>query len=153
MSQKHPPNSPCPCRSGQKYKKCCRPYHNGQPRPTPEAVLRSRFSAYALLDTSYIMKTTCEDGPRYGGNQFRWEAQIDAYATYNQFVGLAILEQDENTITYRAEIVMGEADTSFIEKAEFRQSDDGNWCYYDGERLDTDDQGNPIAPGADSTTD
>ncbi len=138
MSQKHPPNTPCPCHSGKKYKKCCRPYHSGQAAPSPEALLRSRFSAYALNNVTYLMDTTCPDGPRYGGNQFRWEAQLTAYATFNQFVGLAIIAQDENTITYRAEVVMDDFDNSFTEEAEFRQNDEtGRWCYYDSKRHDT----------------
>ena len=137
MSQKYPPNSDCLCGSDKKYKKCCRPYHSGQPAPTPEALLRSRFSAYALNNVQYIMDTTCKDGPRYGGNQYRWEAQLTAYATYNQFIGLAIEDVDENIITYRAEVVFGSVDNSFTEKAEFRQNDAGRWCYYDGERLES----------------
>ncbi|MEL6269373.1 MAG: YchJ family metal-binding protein, partial [Chloroflexota bacterium] len=53
-----PPNAPCPCDSGKKYKKCCRVYHMGVPAPTPEKLMRSRYTAYAAGNMTYIMATT-----------------------------------------------------------------------------------------------
>ena len=40
----------CPCESGKPYSKCCEVYHLGAPAPTAEALMRSRYSAYALSD-------------------------------------------------------------------------------------------------------
>jgi SEC-C motif domain protein len=57
----------CPCRSeepiGKPYGECCAPWHEGmqaQPQrhaPTPEALMRSRYSAYALHLGSYLLAT------------------------------------------------------------------------------------------------
>ena len=38
----------CPCESGKPYAKCCEVYHLGAPALTAEALMRSRYSAYAL---------------------------------------------------------------------------------------------------------
>ena len=47
----HPPFKSCPCGSGRSYAACCRPAHDGSvPPPTPEALMRARYSAFALGD-------------------------------------------------------------------------------------------------------
>jgi SEC-C motif-containing protein len=48
---------PCFCGSLKAYDQCCGPYHSGQSAPTPEALMRSRYSAYALANIDYIEKT------------------------------------------------------------------------------------------------
>ena len=48
----------CVCGSGLDYGQCCFPYHLGEQLPTTaEALMRSRFTAYALRNTDYILKT------------------------------------------------------------------------------------------------
>lgn len=48
----------CPCGSHQTYETCCGPYHSAQQTPqTPLALMRSRYSAYALALENYLLKT------------------------------------------------------------------------------------------------
>lgn len=48
----------CPCPSGDTYGACCGPLHRGErPAPTAEALMRSRYSAYALRDADYLRAT------------------------------------------------------------------------------------------------
>jgi SEC-C motif-containing protein len=51
----------CPCDSGQTYADCCGPWHTGYalgtPAPTPEALMRSRYSAYVLGLIDYLLTT------------------------------------------------------------------------------------------------
>jgi SEC-C motif domain protein len=51
----------CPCRplsAPRAYGKCCGPYHEGlSVAPTPEALMRSRYSAYALQSSAYLLAT------------------------------------------------------------------------------------------------
>lgn len=62
--------APCPCGSGAAYEACCSPYHRGDaPVPTPEALLRSRYSAYAAKDPQFIADTTHPDSPEYTGSR------------------------------------------------------------------------------------
>ena len=47
----------CPCQSGKDYAGCCQPLHQGQPAATPEALMRSRFSAFALGLNDYLLSS------------------------------------------------------------------------------------------------
>jgi SEC-C motif-containing protein len=48
---------PCPCGSGRPYVACCGPLHDGEPAATAEALMRSRYSAYARGHTDYVFRT------------------------------------------------------------------------------------------------
>ena len=49
-------NQACLCGSGLTYAKCCGRYHSGEHHPpTAEALMRSRFTAYALRDADYLL--------------------------------------------------------------------------------------------------
>ena len=47
----------CPCGSDLPYANCCQPWHGGQAAPTPEALMRSRYSAYVLGLVDYLLAT------------------------------------------------------------------------------------------------
>jgi len=47
----------CPCGSGEAYANCCGPLHAGAPAPTAERLMRSRFSAFALGDAAYLLRS------------------------------------------------------------------------------------------------
>jgi hypothetical protein len=54
----------CPCGSRLLYKQCCQPYHDKKALPpTPEALMRSRYSAYSLNIVDYIVETTHPENP------------------------------------------------------------------------------------------
>ncbi|BCJ42011.1 UPF0225 protein [Actinoplanes ianthinogenes] len=46
----------CPCGSPA-YENCCGPLHEGDPAADPESLMRSRFSAFALDRTDYVLDT------------------------------------------------------------------------------------------------
>lgn len=48
----------CPCGTGEAFQSCCQPYIQGvTPAPTPEALMRSRYSAFATQSIDYLVKT------------------------------------------------------------------------------------------------
>ncbi|HXP57019.1 MAG TPA: YchJ family metal-binding protein [Streptosporangiaceae bacterium] len=47
----------CPCGRGDDYDVCCGRFHAGSPAPTAEALMRSRFSAFAVGDADYLLRT------------------------------------------------------------------------------------------------
>ncbi len=48
----------CPCCSGRDYGHCCEPAHSGsQPPTTPEALMRARYSAFALGNIAFLLET------------------------------------------------------------------------------------------------
>ena len=56
-----PRNLPCPCGSDQPYTACCQRWHvglvEGVHAPTPEVLMRSRYSAYAVGLIDYLLAT------------------------------------------------------------------------------------------------
>lgn len=47
----------CPCGSGYTYDECCGRYHAGTLAPTAEALMRSRYSAFVVHDSDYLLRT------------------------------------------------------------------------------------------------
>ena len=48
----------CPCGLGKTYDECCGKYHKQDAFPTTaEALMRSRYSAYAMKNADYIVQT------------------------------------------------------------------------------------------------
>jgi len=53
----------CPCGSGLDYSVCCEPYITGKAKaPTAEALMRSRYTAYAEHEVDYIIRTCVQRG-------------------------------------------------------------------------------------------
>ena len=48
----------CPCGSGIALADCCGKWHQGQPAPSAERLMRSRYSAYTLSLIDYLVATT-----------------------------------------------------------------------------------------------
>jgi uncharacterized protein YchJ len=47
----------CPCGLGEDYASCCGRLHTGAPAPTAESLMRSRYSAFAVADAGYLLRT------------------------------------------------------------------------------------------------
>lgn len=57
MSQKEKKRL-CPCGTGLKFAECCAPFLEGrQPAPTAEALMRSRYTAFAVQDVPYLLRS------------------------------------------------------------------------------------------------
>lgn len=51
-------HGPCPCGTGDRYAVCCGPYLAGAARPpTAEALMRSRYTAFARGDADHLWRT------------------------------------------------------------------------------------------------
>lgn len=133
------PNDPCPCHSGRKYKKCCRRLHQGDPAQTPEALMRSRYSAYALGLVGHILGTTDPTGPHFEADDARWRAEVRAFCAAASFDGLEVLEAqsqgDRGIVDFRAQLSSADGATVMAERSLFRRTD-GRWLYHSGLRRD-----------------
>jgi SEC-C motif domain protein len=47
----------CPCGLGDDYDACCGRLHAGAQAPTAESLMRSRYSAFAVGDIGYLLRT------------------------------------------------------------------------------------------------
>ncbi|WP_292661981.1 YchJ family metal-binding protein [Nitratifractor sp.] len=126
------PNSPCPCGSGLKYKKCCRPYHLGKRAPDALTLMKSRYSAYAAGDAEYIIRSTHPDCPEYDSDKKRWKESILHFSRSTRFLRLTILEylpgEIESFVHFRADFSEG----FLTEKSRFLK-ENGEWLYRSGE--------------------
>ncbi|GES25745.1 UPF0225 protein [Acrocarpospora pleiomorpha] len=49
--------SGCPCGLPAGYEDCCGRLHQGEAAPTAESLMRSRYSAFAVGDVGYLLRT------------------------------------------------------------------------------------------------
>ncbi|MDP1785176.1 MAG: YchJ family metal-binding protein [Sulfuricurvum sp.] len=126
------PNHSCPCHSGEKYKKCCQPYHKGILPSNPLKLMRSRYCAYVLGLSDYIIGTTHCNNPDFTDDLVLWRTSIHTFAQTTEFTGLKIIEfLDGESVAY----VTFEAllnNTPFTEKSRFLNVE-GRWLYERGE--------------------
>ncbi len=134
MKKKSSVNIPCPCGSGKKYKKCCKAYHSGAYPKNALLLMKSRYSAYALGLSRYIINTTHKDNPDYSVDTIKWINQIDTFCKETEFIKLEILDfidgDKEAFVTFRAIFANGE----MIEQSRFI-FEDGKWLYHSGKFL------------------
>ncbi len=114
----------CPCGSGNALENCCQPYLNaGKVAPTAEALMRSRFTAYALRDARYLL-----DSWHGSTRPATLELEPDV-----QWIRLKILGSSRDCVefiaTYR---VQGKAH-KLHEDSRFLLEGD-RWYYLDGEQ-------------------
>lgn len=147
------PTARCPCHSRKKFRRCCGPWLGGRPAPTPTALMRSRFAAYATGRAGYIVATTHPDSPQVDLDTDAWLGSIGAFSAGTRFRGLSILDApapsgDRATVTFRATLQQGGHDASFTECSTFLRGADGRWRYHSGERVAdaVEEAGTPTRP-------
>lgn len=94
--------------------------------------MRSRYSAYALGDSGYIIKTTHTNNPDYTTDMDNWSRSIDMFSTQNSFDNLEILKYSdgevESFVSFRATI----SASQMVENSRFLK-ENGRWLYVDGD--------------------
>ena len=127
-------SKPCPCGSGQGFIDCCGSILNGdRDALTAEALMRSRYTAFTLADTAYLLKSwhpnSCplQDMEEVG----RWARSVD-------WVKLEVLEtvdgEEEDTtgsVTFKAYYREKRKLCCIYEESEFVRLD-GKWVYVSG---------------------
>ena len=136
-------NNPCPCGSLQKYKKCCKVFHDKIKLPkTAFELMKSRFTAFAVQNADYIIFTTHKDNPDFTNDIKSWKADILDFSQNTNFEKLEILdfseedaEDTESFVTFKATLKQYNNDISFTEKSRFLK-ENGKWLYVDGQFID-----------------
>lgn len=125
----------CPCRSGKIFQECCEPYIKGtQIAPTPDAVMRSRYTAYTIGDMGYIEQTmkgpAAENFDRVSTLQFATESEwqgLDIIRSYQPFPTTAYVE-------FVAHYNDSKGRHQHMNELSEFQLQDGQWYYVDGKQ-------------------
>ncbi|UOX90072.1 hypothetical protein MUY14_05410 [Amycolatopsis sp. FBCC-B4732] len=124
------PPVPCPCGLAESYAACCGRFHDGAlAAPTAELLMRSRFSAFAVGDTGYLLRTW---HPRTRPRRLALDpAQEWTRLEILGRTGGGLLHT-EGTVEFRAHYRLRGRDGFQEENSRFRR-DDGHWVYLDAE--------------------
>lgn len=124
-----PDATECPCGSALAYSVCCAPLHAGEPAPTAEALMRSRYSAYALGRDDYLLAS--------------WHASTRPAALAREqpaprWHGLKILrceaaDADNAFVEFVAKFKVGGGSMQRLRELSRFRREGGRWFYLDGE--------------------
>lgn len=126
----------CPCCSGKTYQECCSLYHQGKEPETALDLMRSRYSAYALNNVDYIIRTTHPRHPSVSQNLDTWKQAILEFALNTDFERLEIVDckelPDKATVIFIAHLKLNGEDVTFTERSFFAKNK-GQWSYVNGD--------------------
>lgn len=122
------PTHDCPCGTDAPYQQCCGRYHQHATAPTPEALMRARYTAYVLQDHAFILATwhattrPAQSDPAGDAGQTHW-------------LGLAVRAQeqhgDKGVVEFVARYKTGGRAQRLHEISRFVR-EGGQWWYVDG---------------------
>jgi SEC-C motif-containing protein len=118
----------CPCGTRLPYDECCGRFHRGEAAaPTAEALMRSRYSAYAERDAAYLLRTWHR----------RTRPRTVAFGEETRWTGLEItggsggaLFDAAGTVTFRAHFTESGHPGVMVETSSFVR-ENGVWFYVD----------------------
>lgn len=100
--------------------------------------MRSRYTAYVIADTNYIIKTTHTENNDYKENKTLWKKEILDFSHNYSFKKLTIIEFldgiDCAYVTFTATIFHNINNESFTEKSMFKKLNN-QWLYHSGIHL------------------
>ena len=128
----------CRCHSGRKFRRCCGPWLAGRPAPTPESLMRSRYTAYALGRVDHILATTLEGSPAWDDGE-DWADRVRDWCAATRFVGLSVLESpspvgDRGLVAFAATLSQDGVEWVLRERSAFHRRN-GAWFYHSGAAL------------------
>ena len=119
----------CYCGSGSSFENCCETYIKGlQKAPTAEALMRSRYTAYAIHAADYLVETT-----HISQRKNHSKKDILNWATSNRWLRLEILNATENTVEFKAYYLDNKSSTQIHHEKSTFKMENGSWFYVDGE--------------------
>jgi SEC-C motif-containing protein len=123
----------CYCGSAISFEKCCQPILSGKHKATSaEALMRSRYSAYATHNADYLIATThTSTRATHSIDEIRY------WATSNQWQRLEIICVTSTTVEFKAfyfnsskQLQVHQEHSRFVEE-------NGEWMYVDGDYFGT----------------
>ena len=110
--------------------------HRGLPAPTPETLMRSRYSAYAAGLVHYLVQTTDPEGPHWQNDTEEWIEALIQHCRTTHFHALTIIDSATNGtdgfVHFEAELSVNQMPEGFGEKSRFTCKN-GRWLYHSGD--------------------
>lgn len=122
--------SSCPCGSGRGIETCCGPLIDGAAAPTPEALMRSRYTAFTLGNVQYLEDTLAPEA-----REDYDRAETETWVKESKWQGLEVRgsqeEGDEGEVEFVAKYSFRGKHFAHHEAGRFRKNE-GRWVYVDG---------------------
>jgi SEC-C motif-containing protein len=124
-------NNPCPCGTNKPYLNCCGLFISNKKLPsTPEELMRSRYTAYNLINVEYIRNTMKSPA----ADNFNAE-EAEKWAQTVTWLGLEVLktkyDSTKGSVEFSAYYSIGSKKEVLHEISQFH-FEDGKWYYVDG---------------------
>jgi SEC-C motif-containing protein len=121
-------NTKCYCGSQKSFRECCELYINGSEKaPTAEALMRSRYSAFATHKADYLIATT-----HFSTRKHHKKADIIEWARSNQWIKLAVLDSAINAVTFKVFYIDSQLQSQIHHEHSLFKLENGSWYYVDG---------------------
>jgi len=123
----------CPCGRAITYAECCGKYIDSKATPpTPETLMRSRYTAFTQSNIEYIQQTM-----RPPASLDFDENAAKEWSSSVTWLGLEVISSSENgnsgQVEFRALFKTGNEHRLMQERSLFTKAEDGRWYYIDGE--------------------
>jgi len=123
----------CPCGSGGSYADCCHPLHAGDRiADTALALMRSRFSAFAVGDAEYLRASW---HPRTRPHRVRVDDDVEWRRLQIVDTQRGGCDDTTGVVEFRAQYVREGKREILHERSRFTR-EKGRWLYLDGEVAD-----------------
>ena len=127
----------CVCGLGASTEECCGPFLKGERKPeTAEALMRSRYAAYALEEVDYIVATHDPEGPEKVDRD-----SVEKWSKEATWEGLEIVateaggpDDERGMVEFIAHYSADGHSVAHHERSQFRKVD-GQWLYHDGDMV------------------
>lgn len=121
----------CFCNSTLSFENCCQPFLKGLNKPkTAEALMRSRYSAYATQNADYLVATT-----HLSTRKFHKKSAILEWSKSNQWLKLEVVIATETTVTFKAYYLDHHLKAQMHHEHSRFIFENDTWYYVDGEFL------------------
>ena len=122
----------CPCGSSKLFGRCCRPYLCDEVQAkTPEKLMRSRYSAYALGGYGDYLLSTWWPATARGHEAI----QLSEKSVIWQSLDVLKKSQqgDSGVVEFKASFLNDAGDSEIMHEVSNFQRSDGRWYYVDGD--------------------
>ncbi len=118
----------CYCGSLKNFEDCCDPIIKGLLKATTaEALMRSRYTAYATYEVDYLLAST-----HISQRKYYTKSEILNWATSNQWLQLEIISTTNTSVEFKAYFLDNKLEKQIHHELSTFVFENGSWFYVDG---------------------